>query len=432
LFLKIPSSYIIPIFPSSGYKFYRSPNPPLITGFLFLDSLISGNGYLALEILYHYTLPSIILTVAITALTIKLLSSQVVKDSYKKHTIFSHTAKTIVMIGAILTYLFLIDDIFRLEGLGSYFLNALRNQDVFLIRGFLFIFIILFSLTIFISNLFFSLNRKPKEVKVPVEKIEAPVEGELLLSPKIEFKNYINKIKRSPQLLIGLVAFLILLHALIFPELISGYTFEQAMGVYPKAWHPPSLEHFLGTAMFGRDVLALIVYGTRNALIFGAGASFIGLIGGLVFGLPASKYYRKVYKIIMILMLVFYLYPGILLFFFLSKGFEYPSGSLMYITGLLLVPWYTRILANTKFRLVPLSKKVFSYVPLFTGFAILFYASIGFLGFNDYQTIHLGNLISEASIELNSPFALMGPSALLCFIILTLFMLHDGLVKHSR
>lgn len=431
LFLQT-SFYLVPIFPCFGYKAYRSPEPPLITGFLILDSLISGNTYLALDILYHYAIPTIILTVSITALMIKLFSSQVMKDSYKKQTLLSHTTKTIVVIGAILTYLCVIDVIFGLDGIGSYFISALQNADFFLIRGFLFIFIILFTITIFISNVYFSLNKEVKQTKLPIESLEELKEEEPILSPKIELKDFFKKIIRSPLTIIGLCGFLILLHAVIFPELISGYTFEQTLGVYTGGWRLPSPEHFLGTAMFGRDVLALVVYGTRDALIFGFSACLIGLIGSLVFGLIISKFYRKTYKITMFLMIIFYIFPGILLFFFLANVIEHPWKHLMFITGLLLVPSFTRIISNTEFRIAPITKKIISYVPLFTGFAILFYTTVGFLGFSDLPTVNLGYLINEARFNLNSEFALLAPSGLLFFIVMSLFMLHEDLVKHSK
>ena len=435
MLLQYTLGYLYPVFPVVGYKTVFFPGPPLITGFMMLDALLSGNLPLVLDIREHYILPTIILSVAITALMTRAYSSNRAKDSYKKKTILSHTAKTSVVFGAIFTYLILIDVTFNLSGFGSIFITALMHYDYFLIKGFLFVFIILFAVTIIISNLIFSIYGLVKDKnQLPLKDIEEIVEREPSLSVWVDLKNYLNKIVRSPLTYIGLVAVLIPIIVAIFPELISGFTFEGANGIYMGAWDPPSPVHPLGTAKFGRDVLALVAYGIRDSLNFGLGAVLIGLIGGLIFGLLASKFNRVVHTITMSFMLIFYILPGILLVMFFTMllggtGF----GLLMITTGLLLVPSFTRIIANTEFRIVPIGKKIISYVPLFTGFAILFYVSLGFLGIYDYQTINLGGLINIGRMHLfDAPWASFWPGAIIFFILIGLFALHEGLANSSR
>ncbi len=434
MFLQFTLGYLFPLFPAVGYKSAMNPAPPLITGFMMFDAFISGNLPLALDIREHYVLPTIVLSVAITALMTRAYSSNRAKDSYKKKTIFSHTAKTSVVFGAIFTYLFLIDVTFNLYGFGSIFITALTHWDYFLIKGFLFAFIMLYAGTIIVSNLIFSIYGLVKDKnQLPLKDVEEPMEREPNLSAISDLKIYLNKIVRSPLMYIGLLAVLNSIFATIFPELISGLTYAETTGVYVGAWEPPSPTHPFGTTQFGRDVFALVTYGTRGSVIFGAGAVLIGLIGGLIFGLLASKFNRIGHTIIMSVTLVFYILPGILLVLLATMIFGNLFGLLMFTTGLLLIPGFTRIIGNTEFRIVPIGKKIVSYLPLFAGFAILLYASLGFLGFHDYQIISLGGLVSQARVHLyDAPWASFLPSAAIFSIVIGLFILHEGLAKHSR
>ncbi len=434
MFFQYTLAYLFPVFPAIGYKSVIFDPPDLITGFMILDAFLSGDPNLALDIFLHYILPTIILLISITALMTRAYSSNRVKDSYKKKTILSHTAKTSVVFGAIFMYLFLIDVTFNLYGFGSIFMAALQYQDYFLIRGFLYVFIILFALTIIISNLIFSIYWLKKDKNIlPLKDVENTTEREPNLSAKSDLKNYLKNIVRSPLTYIGLVVVLIFLFAAMFPELISGQTLEQARGIYIGSWAPPSPNHPFGTTNFGRDVLALVVYGTRNYVLFGAGAVVIGLIGGLIFGLLASKFNRKVHTIIMSISLIFYILPGILLVLLSTMAFGNLFEVIIFTIGLLLIPSFTRIIANTEFRIVPIGKKIISYMPLFAAFAILLYASLGFLGYDNYQIISLGGLVSDARLHLyDAPWASFFPSATIFFMVIGLFILHEGLAKQSR
>lgn len=106
---------------------------------------------------------------------------------------------------------------------------------------------------------------------------------------------------------------------------------------------------------------------------------------------------------------------------------------LLLVIGLLLIPSFTRIIANTEFRVVPIGKKIIAYAPLFAGFAIILYVSLGFLGFADPYSIQLGAEISEARVHLyDAPWATLWPGFSIFLILICLFLLHEGLAKHSR
>ena len=436
MYLQYNLSYVAGAFPAIGYKTPGFDNPPLITGFRILDSIISGNGALALDTILHYILPTIVLTIAITALMTRVFGSKFAGHSEKKKTILSNTAKTSAVFGVILTYLILIDVTFNLNGFGSLLIAALYNADFLVLRGLMGVIIILLVITIFVSILSFTLIGIVRDkIHPPQKDLKDTTEIEPRISSKIEVKNFLNKIIRSPVTIIGIVLVIIPIIVAIFPELISGYTFEEAQGIFAGAWAPASPLHPLGTSKFGRDVLAQVAYGTRNSLLFGFGAVLIGLIGGVIFGPLASKYKRVAHPIITSSMLIFYLLPGILLvMFFAIITVGGPTfGLLMFTTGFLLMPGFTRIIANSEFRIVPIIKKVLTYVPLFAGFAILLYLALGFLGFSDPLTIQLGRLVSVGREHMfDAPWASLWPGFIAFLIVISLLVLHEGLANSSR
>jgi len=435
-YLQYTLAFQADVFPAVGFKTISYPDPPLITGYRILDSMISGQLYLAADTILHYILPWLVLTVLITSLMTRVFGSNLAEDGYKKKTILSNTAKTCAVFGVILTYLLLIDVIFNLHGLAEVIIIALVNSDFFLIRACLFIILILYAITLIVSNVSFTLIGIVRDkIHPPQKELKDTTEKEPRISGTIELKNFLNKIIRSPITIIGLVLVIIPIIVSIFPELISGKTFEDATGFFAGFWDAPSPDHPLGQANMGRDVLAQVVYGTRNSVIFGLGAVVIGLIGGLIFGPLASKFKRVGHTITMSVMLIFYVLPGILLVLFLTA--ISPGGAtfglLMSTIGLLLIPGFTRIIANSEFRPIPIVKKIISYMPLFAGFAILFYLSLGFLGFDDPHTIQLGGLVNEARMYLyDAPWASFWPGFIAFILLTSLFVLHEGLAKSSR
>lgn len=153
----------------------------------------------------------------------------------------------------------------------------------------------------------------------------------------------------------------------------------------------------------------------------------------MIFGLLASKFNRVVPTITKSVMLVFYILPGMVLVMLFEMMVGAHIGIIVLIIGLLLIPSFTRIIANTEFRVVPIGKKILSYAPLFAGFAILLYNALGFLGFSDPMMVQLGDQISDGRPFLYiAPWASFWPGFTIFMISISLFVLHEGLAQHSR
>jgi peptide/nickel transport system permease protein len=83
----------------------------------------------------------------------------------------------------------------------------------------------------------------------------------------------------------GSVILLMVLTA-IFANVLAPYdAYEINQGLQFK---PPSLEHWLGTDEFGRDILTRLIYGARIALFIGLTAAFIGATAGAMLGVISA------------------------------------------------------------------------------------------------------------------------------------------------
>jgi peptide/nickel transport system permease protein len=109
----------------------------------------------------------------------------------------------------------------------------------------------------------------------------------------------------------GLVVIIIMMLAAAFADFIAPYDpldvdFSAMLGA-------PSLEHWLGTDAFGRDVLSRIMYGARTALAVGFLSSIFGCTFGAVIGTVSAYFGGKVDLAIMGVVDVLLSFPIIVL-----------------------------------------------------------------------------------------------------------------------
>src|SRR3989449_9060548 len=99
------------------------------------------------------------------------------------------------------------------------------------------------------------------------------------------------EILRKKLALAGLISILtsvcMALHA---PVLVGPY---QSSLQFTTPDQPPSSQHPLGTDESGKDILNLLVYGSRVSVLVGFAASFVAMVAGTALGLVAG-YYGKV------------------------------------------------------------------------------------------------------------------------------------------
>ena len=105
--------------------------------------------------------------------------------------------------------------------------------------------------------------------------------------------------------LVGLVLLLALLAGVIAP-------FDPLKGNFRARMMAPSLEHWMGTDQFGRDILSRVLHGARISLQIGFMVAIITALAGVLIG-ASSGYFRRLDGPLMRLMDAFMAFPSIIL-----------------------------------------------------------------------------------------------------------------------
>ncbi len=145
----------------------------------------------------------------------------------------------------------------------------------------------------------------------------------------------------QPRLLLPLLAMAAILACTAAPDWIAPYA---ATDMDSAVLSPPSAAHWLGSDHFGRDVLSLIVYGTRQSLLMGAFAVVVGGVVGSAFGLAAGYCGRRVDMVLMRLLDTWMSVPDILLAIIIAAALGASFANTIVAVGLVTVPRYARVM----------------------------------------------------------------------------------------
>jgi len=453
--------------------FYSEPGLPFsprITGFPLFDSILDGNWTLAASILEHGVLPVMTLSFITTALIIKQTQTNLEHNS-RDTTFVSNSLTAGKLFGILFTLILLIEVIFNRKGFGYYFLVSIYVGDFLFINGCFFMIIMLFSVTIVLANLIpliykFLRNKAPKKIKLirknihskiqiyrervyniiesfkgrdnaspPQSDPKIQIEKRDKAKPITELKKYVITTLKNPFTLVGLVLLIFLISISAIPQLFTPYSLKEITPPYfPPGgipYDPPSSSHPLGTTQYGYDVLARILYGIQNALVFGIIVTLIGLVFGAAFGYLAGTSHRYVHNGIIGLMVMFFIIPGLALLMILKPLQEFKIYTDIMIIGFLLIISFTGIIANTircGSNSVNTIKTIIKYFPLEMCFGIMLYQMLGFLGLADMTTANLGITFYYGRGVLSAyNWAVVWPGIYIFVISLSLILLHEGL-----
>jgi ABC-type dipeptide/oligopeptide/nickel transport system permease subunit len=126
-----------------------------------------------------------------------------------------------------------------------------------------------------------------------------------------EYKRLWRRFHRNKGAVFGLWVFIAIVVMALGADVIAPYDpLEQN---YARPMEGPSVEHWLGTDSFGRDMLSRIVYGARVALIVGILAVLLALAIGVTLGLISGYYGGIIDTVIMRVMDGVFAFPILIL-----------------------------------------------------------------------------------------------------------------------
>jgi len=121
---------------------------------------------------------------------------------------------------------------------------------------------------------------------------------------------WMRRLLRHPNVVFGSLIFLGLLLVALFADTLSTH---KPTRLFPaNRLTAPSVQNYLGTDEFGRDVYSLVLHGSRVSLIVGGVTMLLTSLGGVVIGLAAG-YSRRLDPVIMRFMDGLMAFPAILL-----------------------------------------------------------------------------------------------------------------------
>ncbi|CAN5824647.1 ABC transporter permease [soil metagenome] len=216
---------------------------------------------------------------------------------------------------------------------------------------------------------------------------------------------------------------------------------------------PPSLEHFLGTDHFGRDVFSRLIYGGRTSLSVGILVVAFAFVLGVPLGLASGYFGGKVDNLMMRLVDAFLTFPPLLLAVALVGLLGPEIQNVMLALGLVQAPVLARIVRGsvlavredvyvtaaralgakpTRIVLSHILRNVMS--PIVVQLTIVFSAavvseaSLSFLGFGTQPPQpSWGRDMSEARRFLgDAPWMFMAPTGTIMLCVLSINFMGDG------
>lgn len=146
---------------------------------------------------------------------------------------------------------------------------------------------------------------------------------------------------RSSSALVGATLCILLCAAAIIG---MWYTPYDPVQIEPAVrLQPPSVDHWLGTDHFGRDIFSRIVAGAHLSLVIGLASILVAVAAGLLLGLPAGYFGGNVDMLIMRLIDILLAFPSVLLALSIVALLGASLTNVILAVGIATIPVFTRM-----------------------------------------------------------------------------------------
>ncbi|MDR3119836.1 MAG: ABC transporter permease [Clostridiales bacterium] len=168
---------------------------------------------------------------------------------------------------------------------------------------------------------------------------------------KSRLKDIWQRMRRNRIAMAGFFVFVLILLCTIFADLLVAYpkALEQNMG---ERYLTPSAAHWFGTDLYGRDIFARVIHGTRNSLLMGIGAVFVGITLGGLLGSVAGFFGGRADMIIMRVLDTVMCIPFMLMALAIVAALGTGLVNVLIALMLAMVPYYTRVIRSAILNVV--------------------------------------------------------------------------------
>ena len=261
-----------------------------------------------------------------------------------------------------------------------------------------------------------------------------------------------NRALRHPSFVLGAILSLALLAAALLSLVWTPWS-PYDMDLASKL-QPPSAAHWLGTDVYGRDIVSLLLVGARSSILVGVVAVGIGVTIGTLLGLLAAARRGWVEETIMRLSDFTLAFPAILSAIMLTAVYGAGMVNAMVAIGIYNIPTFTRLArgaaksvwgreyilaaracgkgpwAITWQHVLPnISAVLIVQVTIRFAIAILAEAALSYLGLGTQPPQpSWGRMLAEAQTMLyQAPLLAVFPGIAIALAVLGLNLLGDGL-----
>lgn len=140
----------------------------------------------------------------------------------------------------------------------------------------------------------------------PEEKSSA----EIIRPSKTYWADVWSRLKTDRLAMLGLLTITVIMLLAVFAPVLSHYKYDEMDFNFSN--DPPSLTHWFGCDMLGRDLFVRVMYGARISLAVGFLASFIELFIGIIYGGISGFKGGKVDDVMMRIVDVIYSVPAMI------------------------------------------------------------------------------------------------------------------------
>ena len=168
---------------------------------------------------------------------------------------------------------------------------------------------------------------------------------------KSQGKEIWRRMRRNKIAMVGLFILTIILLCTLFADLIVPYqaALEQNMD---SRYLTPTAGHPFGTDLYGRDIFARIIHGTRNSLLMGIGAVVVGITLGGLLGSIAGFFGGKIDAVIMRVLDTVMCIPFMLMALAIVAALGSGLVNVLIALMIAMVPYYTRVIRSAILNVV--------------------------------------------------------------------------------